>query len=371
MANLIYAPSLVAIRETYQTTNAMVGLTVAVYGLLLATCQLLAGPVADRFSAKRVLVGGLVLYSLSSALAFAAGTIEVFILARAIQATGAATGLVVGGAIVTDRYPPETRARAMGTLQMANAVGGTLGPVTGSLLANFFPWQADSVVLLLAGVALAVAAARFLPDVSAPAQRLTLEATLQVMRYPVTAAVLLMAAGQWFAQFVFIAYVPFLLRERVGLPESVLGLLLLPITLGVFTGSNLGGRFAERWGARKVVFGAVWTTSVFTLLAALVGWLDVSAWTIPALAAALLGYGLSLGTSVPPQLAMMVERFTRNRGAAVGTYASLRYFGGAAGPAVTGLLLEPFGVAAAFAASGGLIVAATLLGHILVSRGER
>lgn len=367
-ANVIYAPSLVALRDFYQTTNTLAGASVAVFGLVLALAQMAAGPITDRFSAKRVLVGGLLLYCAGDMLAYLAGAIETFILARALQAAGAAAGLVVGGAIVTDRFPAAERARPMATLQMANAVGGTLGPLLGSGIAEVFGWRTNSLALLVAGLALAAAAARYLPDFAAPAQRFTASTMLAVVRYRVTAGVLLATACQFFAHYTFISYMPVVLRERVGVPQALLGFLFLPLTLSVFVGSHLGGGLGARYGPRTLVFGGSWATAAATLVFGLVVLLPPEFWTVPALATCLAVYGLSVGVAVPGQMMMMVERFARDRGAAMGTYASLRYLGAAAGPVATGLVLERFGLASAFLSAGLLMAAATVAAHGLIGR---
>src|ERR671930_49555 len=74
----IYTPSLVALRESFNTSNALAGATVSVFSIVLAASQLLYGPVVDRFSGKVVLASGLVLFGAASLLAAWAPHIGVF-----------------------------------------------------------------------------------------------------------------------------------------------------------------------------------------------------------------------------------------------------------------------------------------------------
>lgn len=365
-SNTIYAPTLPAVRDTFQTTNVWAGATVSSYAFVLALSQFLAGPVADRFSARRVLIGGLLLYSGASVLAYLAPSVEVFLVARALQAAGAATGLVTGGAIVADRYPPEARARPMAALQTFNAIGGSLGPVVGSALGVAFAWQSNSLALVAAGLGLALAAALGLPDLRPPAQRLTFDGVAEVLRFPVTAGVVMLGCLQFFGQFVFVAYMPLVLRELARVPEAAVGVLFLPQTGGVLVGSHLGGRLAERYGPRPVLAATAWLTCLFTLLYAGVVAAPPGDWMLAWLTLFNAAGAVSLGLGVPAQLTTMVERFSAKRGAAVGTYASLRYLGAAAGPLVAGAVLDHFGVASGFgvaaAAMGlGAVVAQALL----------
>jgi MFS family permease len=61
-AQVIYVPSLATMRSDLNTTTAMIGLTLSIYGLCLAFAQIAYGPIVDRFDSKRILLIGLVLY---------------------------------------------------------------------------------------------------------------------------------------------------------------------------------------------------------------------------------------------------------------------------------------------------------------------
>src|ERR671926_1358922 len=88
----VYTPSLVALRESFHTSNAVAGATVSAFAIVLAASQLLYGPVIDRFSARVVLASGLVLYGGASLLAAWAPHVGVFLAARGLQAAGVAAG---------------------------------------------------------------------------------------------------------------------------------------------------------------------------------------------------------------------------------------------------------------------------------------
>src|ERR687886_33520 len=180
----IYTPSLVALRESFHTSNALAGATVSAFSIVLAASQLLYGPVIDRFSRKVVL----------------------------------AAGLVVGGALVSDRFPPQRRASAMGTLQSFNAFGASLGPVIGSGIIDLgFAWQADFVALAIAGLLVALGVAWLLPAQAAPAERFSPGAILAVLRLPATLAVTLLGFAQYYGHVSLITFAPVVLREHAGL----------------------------------------------------------------------------------------------------------------------------------------------------------
>jgi DHA1 family bicyclomycin/chloramphenicol resistance-like MFS transporter len=358
----IYTPSLVALRESFNTSNALAGATVSVFAIVLAASQLLYGPVIDRFSGKVALAGGLLVFGLASLLAAWTPHIGLFLVARGLQAAGVAAGLVVGGALVSDRFPPHRRAAAMGTLQSFNALGGSLGPVIGStIIALGFVWQADFVALAVAGLLIATGVWWLLPRQAAPAERFSLGAILAVLRLPTTLTVALLGFAQYYGHVSLITFAPVLLREHAGLEPQWIGLLLLPQTLGVMFGATLGGRLADRWGRRRVaLLGAGLTTTcygAYTAIAALVP----GAAAVPLLALAQAGFGLTMGMGVAAQLVLMVEWLPARRGTAVGTYAAVRYTGAALGPLIGGVLLDRLALWSPFAVGTLLLTAVALL----------
>ena len=358
----VYTPSLVALRESFHTSNAVAGATVSAFAIVLAASQLLYGPVIDRFSARVVLASGLVLYGGASLLAAWAPHVGVFLAARGLQAAGVAAGLVVGGALVSDHFPPERRAAAMGTLQSFNAFGGSLGPVIGSaIIALGFAWQADFVALAVVGFLVAGGVLAFLPRQAAPAQRFSLAAIVGVLRLPATLSVTLLGFAQYYGHVSLITLAPVVLREAAGLQPQWIGLLLLPQTVGVMLGAPIGGRLADRWGRRRVaMLGAGLTAACYGAYAAVVALVPGAA-AVPLLALAQAGFGLTMGMGVAAQLVLMVEWLPARRGTAVGTYAAVRYTGAAVGPLLGGALMDRGTLWSPFALETALLAAAALL----------
>lgn len=363
----IYTPSLVALRATFDTTNALAGATVSTFGLVLAASQLLYGPLVDRFSGKTVLAGGLGLYVVASLMGAWAPNIGVFLLARGLQAMGVAAGLVVGGALVSDRFPPARRAAAMGTLQMFNALGASTGPLVGSaVIALGWAWQVDFVVLAALAALTATGVLLLLPPLRAPSEHFALRSVAQVLAQPATLAVAVLGAAQYCAHFSLLTFAPAVLSATARLEPQWTGLLLLPQTLGVSFGAPVLGRLSDRWGRRRVALAGVGGSTLALAGYALALLLAPGPHAVPWLVLAQGLFGLALGASAATQLVLMVEWWPRQRGAAVGTYAAVRYGGAALGPLGGGWLLDRFPLWTPFAAVAMLLLMATLVALRLV-----
>jgi predicted MFS family arabinose efflux permease len=229
------------------------------------------------------------------------------------------------------------------------------------IIALGFVWQADFVALAIAGFLVALGVAWLLPNQRAPAERFSLGAIVAVLRLPATLAVALLGFAQYYGHVSLITLAPVVLREHAGLDPEWIGLLLLPQTVGVVLGAQLGGRIADRRGRRKVaLLGAVLTGvcyGAYTAIAALVP----GAAAVPLMALAQGGFGLTMGMGVAAQLVLMVEWLPRRRGTAVGTYAAVRYTGAALGPLLGGALMDRLTLWSPFAVVTVLLFAAALL----------
>jgi DHA1 family bicyclomycin/chloramphenicol resistance-like MFS transporter len=152
----ILVPALPNLARVLGTDADTVQLAVSLYLIGLATAQLLAGPLSDRFGRRPVALGGLALTAIMSLAALAVGNVASLIVVRIVQAIGAASGIVVARAIVRDLFERDRAAAMLGLVATAMVIAPTFGPLIGGLLETAFGWQ--SIFLFVAAASLAVLA---------------------------------------------------------------------------------------------------------------------------------------------------------------------------------------------------------------------
>lgn len=132
---------------------------------LLAVTVLIvsAGRLGDVYGHRRVLIGGLVVFSLASLLCGLAPNLPVLIGARALQGAGASVLMALTVAMVRDTVPKEKTGSAMGLLGTMSAIGTALGPSLGGLLVAGPGWPSIFYLMVPLGALAAVLASRFLP----------------------------------------------------------------------------------------------------------------------------------------------------------------------------------------------------------------
>ena len=122
-AQMIYSGALVSMSSDLQTSQAGIGLTISVYGFCVAGCQIIFGPLVDRYSSKWILGAGMLLFTGASWWGSGAAGLGALLAVRCLQGIGIAAAVAVGVASISDAYAPEQRGRAMGLFTMSNSLG--------------------------------------------------------------------------------------------------------------------------------------------------------------------------------------------------------------------------------------------------------
>src|SRR5437660_63270 len=101
---------------------------VLAYLLAITTLIVGVGRFGDLIGRRRLLLAGIVLFTVASALCGVAPALWVLIAARAAQGLGAAVMMALTIACVSETVPQERTGRTMGLLGTMSAIGTTLGP---------------------------------------------------------------------------------------------------------------------------------------------------------------------------------------------------------------------------------------------------
>ena len=136
---------------------------VLAYLLAITTLIVSVGRLGDLAGRRRLLLAGIVLFTVASLLSGAAPTLWLLIAARAAQGLGAAIMMALTMAFIGETFPKARTGSAMGLLGTMSAIGTALGPSLGGVLIATLGWQAIFLVNVPLGLLAFVLAYRYLP----------------------------------------------------------------------------------------------------------------------------------------------------------------------------------------------------------------
>ena len=111
------------------------------YLLTLSSLLLVAGSLGDLFGARRVFALGVTGFGVTSVFCAVAPTVELLVLARALQGVFGALLTPAALAVIVATFPPDERGRAVGAWTAWGGMGTILGPLIGGQLVDSASWR--------------------------------------------------------------------------------------------------------------------------------------------------------------------------------------------------------------------------------------
>jgi MFS family permease len=333
---------------------ALVGMAMGIYGLTQGLLQIPFGIASDRFGRKPVMVLGLVIFALGSAMAAWAPTLHWLLAGRALQGAGAISAAVT--ALLADQTRDTVRTKAMALVGASIGLVFALSLVLSPLLASHVGLDglfALTAVLAMGGIAVVI---WWVPPEPVQQVDQARGGVLSVLQLP---ALLRLDFGVFVLHAVQLSMwvaLPAMLVQA-GLPTEQHWQVYLPAVLASFFVMGATLFPLEKKGYLRAVF-----LSAIGLIAGvqLALWAMSQSTTPGLMALAMTLFVFFCGFNVleasQPSLASRVAPAT-SRGAALGVYNTLQSLGFFAGGALGGWLVKSIGAQALFLVSTAAMLA--------------
>jgi len=325
--------------------TAAVSITVAVFAFPIAL-------LADRWSRVKSIVVMAAVWSLATIGCGLARSYGQLLAARAVIGLGEAGYGAAGGALLTSMFPAARRATVVGGFLAAAVIGSVLGVALGGFIAARWGWQAAFGVVGLPGLMLAILFLlvrdyRTVPLTDREARRLGVRGVLRGLLGPRT-ALLCYAGGalQLLTVSTIYVWLPSYLNRFHGLPTDKAGLMTAVVLVFGSVGIVLWGYVADRVGEgnpqRKLMVPAACLVVAALLLSTAFGPMQPGSLQFIVIAAG--GFMMTAASGTVPAAAIdVIHPGLRATGAAM----VQNLFGLAAGPLITGVLSDAFGLVTA------------------------
>ncbi len=151
------------VQSEFHLSNTQVGyLTSAFLGFYMVAAPFV-GPLADRYSRKRIIVLGAIFWSGLTLLTAFTHTYWELLVRHTLVGVGEATFVTIAPTFVADLFPENRRGRIFGVFYLAIPVGTAAGYLLGGKLGPDFGWRFPFYIAAAPGFLLALAVA-FLPE---------------------------------------------------------------------------------------------------------------------------------------------------------------------------------------------------------------
>lgn len=162
-----YSPALPDLARDFHVDAAQAQLTFVYFLLSFAIGQLLFGPLSDRFGRRPVLFAGLILFLAGTIGCALADSLTLLILARVVQAFGAAAGVIISRAAARDSFEGVELVQILAVVTIVTALAPGLAPLLGGLLHTWLGWRAIFWCTAAVGLVLALIMAAYFPETNA------------------------------------------------------------------------------------------------------------------------------------------------------------------------------------------------------------
>ena len=256
---IIVSPILGLIGEALDIPEALRGLLVTSYAVMVWACALVIGPISDKVGRRRVLLLGTAW--MAGALALH-GVVESFVGILVVRGlAGMAGGFLSGAAVsyVGDYFPYEKRGWANGWVMSGTAFGQVVGIPLGILLAGWMGFRAPFLMFAVTMVGAFVLVWRYVPqpNVERETDRLTVLSGLKrygdLLKKPVVVAATIAFFLMFASLSTFVVYLPTWLESAFGFGESKLALLFLMGGAVSLVAGPTAGWLSDRIGRKPII----------------------------------------------------------------------------------------------------------------------
>jgi MFS family permease len=354
------------LKEEFDLTNSQLALLGSVFFWVYAVGAFIAGRIGDSVRRSRVILYGLVFWSVATGASALATGFALLLAMRALVAVGESAYYPTATALIGDWHKPQMRSRALSIHQTAVFAGAGLGAVATGYIAEALSWHAPFLIFGALGIVHALILTRTLKD--APIKRTVLmednpaEPIGIVLRIRPAVMLCLIFALATGASTGVTFWAPFYVNKELGMnlaDSAWVGAATINIAgfLSVPLGGLLGDTLAKRTPIGRFLTLAIGLGLAGVLLLPLLG-VRTALGIGVVLVATSVAKGLfdgciyaAMHDVVPPQA----------RATAVGMMTMIGFIGAGLTPLIVAEIGDAFGMRAGIVAMAGLYFTAVII----------
>ena len=223
--------------------------------------QLFFGPITDALGRRKVMAGGLALYSLASIAAIFAVDLDQLLLERVLQGVGCAAARVAALSVVRDCYTGRKMGKVMSLVMMVFMAVPVIAPSIGQAVLLFAGWRWIFTLLLIAGFGMLIWTVLRLPETLTAEKRRPMEFSTIVGAYRIAISTRVSLGYTVGTAFIFGGLFSFLaMSQQIFVDVFGLGnlfpVVFAAIAIAMAASSFTNAQLVEAIGMRRLSHGA-------------------------------------------------------------------------------------------------------------------
>lgn len=256
----MYLPAFPTVASSLEISEGQVQQTLTVFLVGLGIGQGLYGPFLDRFGRRPPLLFGIVLFTIGSLAAAMTTSLEGLLVARFLQAIGAAAGSVASRAIVTDTCDPQNSARIYSMLMQVMMIAPITAPMLGGVILLYGEWHLIFWVLAILGVVSGIFTVRWLPETLPVERRVPLSMRNIVRNYAIQISnpsfffYTMATSCTLGCLFIYLNNAPFVFINMFGLTPNQFSYVFAANAVLMIAISQINLRLLKYYSAARILF---------------------------------------------------------------------------------------------------------------------
>lgn len=265
MTEFISVGLLPLIKDSFNTSISLAGLTVSLYAVGVTIGAPLLTPLTNKMKRKHLLIGIMLIFIIANALAAFATTLSMLLAMRILSALMHGVFMSIATAIASDLVTADKRSSAIAMMFTGLTVATITGVPLGTWIGQQFGWEASFFTIALIGLISLIVNVFTVPkDLNEYEQASMLE-QLTVFKNKSLMMIYLITALGYGGTFVVYTYLTTMLTDVLNYSDDAVVFLLVIYGVMVAIGNTLGGKLTNNQPT-KVLIGIFLVQALVLLL---------------------------------------------------------------------------------------------------------
>ncbi|MBU7216562.1 MFS transporter [Staphylococcus gallinarum] len=264
MTEFISVGLLPLIKDSFNTSISMAGLTVSLYAIGVTVGAPVLTPLTNKMKRKHLLLGIMLIFIVANALAAVSVTFSMLLTMRILSALMHGVFMSIATAIASDLVTPDKRSSAIAMMFTGLTVATITGVPLGTWIGQQFGWEMSFVAIAIIGLISFIGNWLVVPNDLNEYDQAPMVEQLKVFKNKSLMMIYLITALGYGGTFVVYTYLTTILTDVMHYSDNAVVILLIIYGVMVAIGNTLGGKLTNHQPTKVLV--AIFTIQAMVLL---------------------------------------------------------------------------------------------------------